>query len=164
MQKNAGFTLLECLVVIALSCLFLFSAAFAYREFINKNQLTALVNQFTDALEYARNTAITSGDTIILCPKNKNDSCGLNWQTGQLILDKHNQRVLRLLPAMPEGYRLLWKSTLGDSTQLQWRSDGFTRGQQGSFWFCGRNSSAQIIILRTGRWRVANAHCINSEN
>jgi len=127
----------------------------AYREFVHQNQLSTLVNTLTDALEYARDEAITLDTTITLCPKNAEGSCGSNWQQGQLIIDKENQRVLRVLHAMPKQYQLLWKSTLGDSSHLQWRSDGFTRGQQGSFFICAtKGPSAQIIILRTGRLRV----------
>src|SRR3990167_3099997 len=157
-KKNHGLTLIECLIVITLSCILLFSAAMAYREFISKNQLSTLVNQFTDALEYARDAAITTQSTVAFCPRNKDETCGSNWQNGQLIVDEKNKNVLRELPTMPSQYRLYWRSTLGDSSELRWRATGFTRGQQGSFLICADQShhavSAQIIILRTGRLRV----------
>ena len=157
-KKNHRLTLIECLIVITLSCILLFSAAMAYREFISKNQLSTLVNQFTDALEYARDAAITTQSTVAFCPRNKDETCGSNWQNGQLIVDEKNKNVLRELPAMPSQYRLYWRSTLGDSSELRWRATGFTRGQQGSFLICADQShhavSAQIIILRTGRLRV----------
>ncbi len=154
MSNNNGLTLLECLIVISLSVILLFSATSAYRHFTYKNQLSLLVNQFTDALEFARNAAITSQSTITFCPNNGDETCGTHWQNGQLIMDEKNQRVLRQLPVMPARFHLYWRSTLGDSRQLRWRSDGFTRGQQGSFYVCGqKGSSAQIIILRTGRLR-----------
>ncbi len=138
----------------------LFSAATAYRAFISKNQLSALVNQFTDALEYARDTAITAHTTVTLCAKGNNDHCGFHWQNGQLILNEKTQHVLRVLSAMPNQYQLLWRSTLGDSDALRWRSDGFTRGQQGSFYICGKKLSAQIIVLRTGRLRVVTGEIV----
>jgi len=119
-----------------------------YCEFMSRNQLNALVDQLTDALEFARDSAITMHTSVIFRPKNS------DWQNGQLILNNENQNVLRELPAMPSDYHFYWRSTLGDSNQLRWRSSGFTRGQQGSFFICGQTQSAQIILLRTGRYRV----------
>lgn len=141
-----------------LTGLLLLASASAYREFTARNQLSILLNDLTDALAYARASAITLHTPIIFCAKGDSNTCGSNWQNGQLILNENNQTVLRVLPPMPNGYRLSWRSTLGASANLRWRSDGFTQGQQGSFFICGRKghsaSSAQIIILRTSRLRV----------
>lgn len=157
MKKNLGLTLLECLIAMTLLVILLFSSIASYRYFVAKNQLNELVDQLTDALTYARDQAITSHTTITLCPDQGDMQCGANWQGGLLIWDEKNQRVFRRLPAMPAMFYLKWKSTLNDSVLLRWRSDGFTRGQQGSFYICAQSDnapSAQIIILRTGRLRV----------
>src|SRR3990167_10357803 len=152
-----GLTLLECLIVIALSMILLCSALMAYREFVSSNQLNGLVDQLTDALEFARDSAITMHTPVIFRPKNS------DWQNGQLILNNKNQTVLRELPAMPGHYHFYWRSTLGDSNQLRWRSSGFTRGQQGSFFNCGQTQSAQIILLRTGRFRVVYGDSVSEQ-
>jgi type IV fimbrial biogenesis protein FimT len=155
LRKKQGLTLLECMVVIAILLILLFSASMSYRDFIHRHQLSTLVNNLIDNLEYARDEAITLDATITLCPKNAGGRCGLHWQKGQLMLNKSNNHILRVLPKMPQSYRLFWRSTLGDSTTLQWQSNGFTRGQQGSFFICARHApSAQIVILRTGRLRA----------
>jgi type IV fimbrial biogenesis protein FimT len=157
MQKNLGLTLLECLIAMALLVILLFSSVAAYRYFVSKNELNALVDQLTDALVYARDQAITSHTTITLCPNQADAHCGVNWEGELIIWDEKNQRVFRRLPAIPAMFYLKWKSTLNDSARLRWRSDGFTRGQQGSFYICAQSDdapSAQIIILRTGRLRV----------
>ncbi|MCX7120459.1 MAG: GspH/FimT family pseudopilin [Gammaproteobacteria bacterium] len=135
-------------MVIALSVILLFSALISYRDFVSRHQLNALIDQLTDSLAFARDAAITMHTEIMFSPKNA------NWQNGYLILNDENQKRLRELPAIPDRYRFYWRSTLGDSGRLRWRSDGFTRGQQGSFFICGKTQSAQIILLRTGRWRV----------
>ena len=73
-----------------------------------------------------------------------------------MIVNEENQQVYRVFSAIPSVYQFKWKSTLDDSNVLRWRADGFTRGQQGSFYLCAANNqmpSAQIIILRTGRVR-----------
>lgn len=105
-----------------------------------------------NALNYARNTAMTLHTTTVFCPKKESD-----WQSGQLIKDANNQRILRALPAIPSSYYFMWRSALGASADLRFEPDGFTHGQQGSFLICNRVKNAQsarIVLLRTGRMRV----------
>lgn len=158
MNKNPGFTLLECIIALSLSALLFFSVAMAYRTLIHRHQLSALVDQLTDAIIYAHAMAIASHATVTICPDGNNTHCGTDWQRGQLIVDEKNHHVFRVLPPIPKTYHLCWRSTLGDVARLRFRADGFTRGQQGSFYFCARSktltSSAKIILLRTGRLRI----------
>ena len=152
-----GLTLLECLIAIALSAIIFFSSVMAYRQLVERHELTTLVDHLMSALQYARYTAMTTQATITFCPKGKNDQCGTHWQAGQLIMDQKSQHVFRELPPMPKNECLFWRSTLGESNALRWRADGFTRGQQGSFFIESKKKSqtlfAKIIILRTGRLR-----------
>jgi len=154
---NAGFSLLECLIVITLTVFLLLSVVIGYRQWIVHYQLNSLVSRFEDALSYARDSAMTLQTTTEFCPNNGDNQCGVDWQQGQLIIDTQNQHVLRVMPAISSGYAFNWHGTLDDSTKLRWRSDGFTRGQQGSFFIRdqhNKNSFVQMIILRTGRVRV----------
>lgn len=142
---------------MALMATLFFSCLLAYQHITNRFRLSSWVNNFVSALHFARVTAMTSHTTITLCARDSKNTCGSNWQAGQLVLDENNQHVFRVLSAVPNGYELTWKSTLGQSDALRWRANGFTRGQQGSFLLCSDqqhdNLSAQIIILRTGRVR-----------
>ncbi|OGT32362.1 MAG: hypothetical protein A3C44_06880 [Gammaproteobacteria bacterium RIFCSPHIGHO2_02_FULL_39_13] len=135
-------------MVIAIMVILFFSIILSYRFFMQKNQLTSLVNQVVSAVHDARFVAMTSHATTRFCARD------MDWQQGQLIVNEKNQQVIRVFPAMPAGYHLHWKSTLGESDALHFRSNGFTRGQQGSFFICTKQAdSAQIIVLRTGRIR-----------
>lgn len=143
------------MIVLLLSAILLLSSVLSYQFFIEKKQLTTLVNQIVSALQYARSTAMTEQTTITFCPQGLQNTCGSTWQNGQLILDEKTQQVFRVLSPLSPHYRLIWKSTLGESDALRWRSNGFTFGQQGSFFICKSHAeSAQIIILRTGRIRT----------
>ena len=152
-SHSSAFTLLECLITLALTLILFSATLMTYHHFVNKNQLSVLVNQLTDALDFARDSAITTHQTMTLCAQETENSCGTNWEKGQLILDQQHKTV-RILPAPPMNFNFDWRSTLGESDKLRWRSDGFTEGQQGSFFIRGQGQSAQIIVLRTGRWRV----------
>ena len=137
--------------MITLTAFLLCSVVLSYRRWMIHYQLTAFVVRFADALNYAENAAIASQSTIVFGPKNA------NWQRGQVIFEKHTSRLLLALPPIPTEYRLIWASTLGESQSLQFRSNGFTRGQQGSFFIrlvAHKHISARLIILRTGRVRV----------
>lgn len=150
-QNNIGFSLLELVIVLTLSVFLLLSIIISYRQWIIHQQLNATVNQLSDTLEFARDCAIALQTTIVFEPKNA------NWDQGQLIVVKNNQRELRELPAINKNFQLSWRSTLGESKNLQFRRNGFTRGQQGSFLLqliSNPTVSAQLIILRTGRIRV----------
>lgn len=136
---------------MTLSIFLLLSVVVSYRQWIIHHQLLSLVNRLKDAIEYARNSAMTLQTTTAFCPKNG------DWQRGQRIVDEQTLDELREFPPMPSHYQLSWRSTLGESTNLRFRSNGFTRGQQGSFFINDRDQptmSAQLIILRTGRLRV----------
>lgn len=145
------------MLVIVLMMILLVSSVSAYRLFITKNQLTNIVNNFVSALQFARLSAMTSQRTITVCARGVANQCGSNWSQGQLIIDENKQTILRYLSALPDEYQLIWRSTLGKRDALQFRANGFTHGQQGSFLICNRTkshqSSARIVILRTGRIR-----------
>jgi type IV fimbrial biogenesis protein FimT len=143
--------------VLSLMMVILLSSVAAYRDFMEKNQLVATVNRLVGALRFARMTAMTSQQTMAFCPQGDHQQCGEDWQRGQIVVNEKKQRVLRFFPALPVGYQLQWKSTLGESDALRFRADGFTRGQQGSLFICrhfgAHPLSARIVILRTGRLR-----------
>lgn len=160
-NNTHGFTLFECLIVIALCSILIFSALISYRTFFSDNQLTILTDTLEDVLHYARYAAITIRTDIKLCARDPDNTCGSDWQNGQLVINANNARVLRVFSALPKQFQLFWESTLGESADLEWNPDGFTHGQQGSFFICARDKaalSAKIIILRTGRLRSETGH------
>lgn len=151
MLQSRAFTLLECVLVMAIIVALLVTCAMGFHTFVARNTLSSLIIDEESALRYARVMAIVSHHAVTLKPI-KND----DWQSGQIIVDMQTQKILRVLPAIANPIHFFWKSTLDDSLALMWRPDGMTAGQQGSFYFCNIQNnalSAQIIILRTGRLR-----------
>lgn len=153
------------MIVLSLLCLFFSAVAIGYHTFIRRNQLYFLIQTISANLMFAQNEAVSLHANIVFCPRGENDTCGDNWDRGQLILNEDDNKVLRELPNLPPQFHLSWKSSLGKSTALLWRNNGFTNGQQGSFDVCEQSGhadqSAQIIVLRTGRLRVVTNAMVN---
>lgn len=154
-KSSKGVTLLECLITLTLLVILSAALLVSYRSFAANNQLIVSVNNLVNALQYARDSAITLHTHIIFCAKD-HDACGTDWQNGQLIINGDDYTVLRVLPALPHDVQLSWRSSLGKSADLRWRPSGFTDGQQGSFFLYSSASAeaAKIVVLRTGRLRV----------
>ena len=71
----AGFTLVELLVVVAISALLLALAAPAFNGLISAQKSTALVGAFMDSLNFARSEAIKRGGRAVLCKSANGTGC-----------------------------------------------------------------------------------------
>lgn len=143
--------MVELLIVLTLSVFLLLSVVMSYRQWIVHEQFTAIINQLSDTLEFARDSAMALQTTIIVEPQKA------DWSRGIVIAVKCNQRKLREMPAINSNFKLRWRSTLDESNDLQFRRNGFTRGQQGNFriqLIANPAIFVKLIILRTGRVRV----------
>lgn len=167
MNKIRGFTLVELLLVIILMGIALTLAIPTFQKFFISNQMLAQVNQMVTAINFARSEAIKNHLTVTLCASSDNHTCSEQWRDGWIVfLDKNNtgrvddpgDTVLRSYNAIPAGDRLIWHSSL-TKPYLQMSSSGSTRGQQGTFIYCPRNTKvAQFSLIKvsqTGRVRVA---------
>lgn len=158
-----AFTLLETLIILLLSSIFLLIALPSYHQFVEKNQLQQIIETLVGALRLARVDAITSSSYIIFCPKNHHQ-CGTDWDKGQLLINESTHQILRTFSGLPVHYHIFWRSSFGESDRLRWGLDGFTEGQQGNFMICNernKNLSSKIIVLRSGRLRtqIGNLKC-----
>ncbi len=162
-KNTRGFGLLSVLVSLQMTAILAVCIVISYRTFIERHQMSAIANNLAATLRFARSVAIASGGSVRFCPLASDQKhCGTDWQQGQLLLTGDHQ-VLRVYAAIPKHYRLYWRSRLGLNRAIAWGDDGFTVGQQGSFWLCqlqGGDSGRvrQIILLQTGRVRILQRH------
>lgn len=155
-----GFTLFELLLAISILSILILSSVVTYRHVVLQNQLIFTVDRMVSALRYARIQAINEKMPVVLCPNQNNTTCGKNWQNGLLVTDL-NHHLFHIVSPFSTGFHIAWRSSLGDNDSIEFQSDGLTHGQQGSFLICGpfgRNLSAKIIVLRTGRVRSEMNH------
>jgi len=151
MKNNRAFSLLECLLVIALLGVLLLVATPSLRELYQRHQLNTAVERLITAMHVARNAAITRGDIVQLCGSSDASHCDGQWSRGQLL--RGEQSIIKIYPALPAYIKLNWRGSFGNKCQIVFNSQGFTSGQQGSFYFTTAFARVQLILLRTGRVR-----------
>ena len=159
--KITGLTLLEFLVALSLFII-LASMAFPFwHDFIVENRLTVLVDRVSMAIHFARSTAITRGQVVTFCGSADGQHCDGQWSRGQMVRVLGANTPLRHYSRLPSNYRLLWRSSLKQNDYLNFTAQGFTEGQQGTFYFCPTGldwqSSVRLVITRSGRLRLNHA-------
>lgn len=84
----AGFTFIEFLVTIFVFAITLTLAIPAFQTFIMNARLSAQANNLVNALNYARNTALSQIQPIQVCPFSALNSttCGTSWAAGWIIM------------------------------------------------------------------------------
>ena len=107
MQKQHGLTLIELMVVLAISAILAFLAAPSFTSAIRSNAISSTVNTFLSDMRYARSEAIRLGGGVVLCrsdaPEDAAPACGTGhgpgnngWVSGWFIFhDLDNDGALR---------------------------------------------------------------------
>lgn len=93
-QLQAGLTLIELMVVIAMVAIVLAIGIPEYQNFTRSNTLLAEVHTLKGDIALARSEAATTGGNVVICPSsdptstNPNPSCSgtSEWNTGWIIL------------------------------------------------------------------------------
>ena len=67
MRKETGFTLIELMVTIALMALFAVFAIPAMNGFVEKQRVNSTLNNYANALTFARNEAIRQNVPVVVC-------------------------------------------------------------------------------------------------
>jgi type IV fimbrial biogenesis protein FimT len=88
--KQRGFTLLELLVTVSIAAVLTALATPSIVNMIKDNRITAQVNEFVLALNFARSEAIKRGVRVSLCKTSDamtciRDGAGSNWAQGWII-------------------------------------------------------------------------------
>ncbi len=159
-MKKTGFTFIELIITLAIFLILATLSIPWWRHFIVEHRMDVFFNRVTNAIYVTRLTAISRGEMVSLCGSADLKSCDGNWQTGMITIISATKKVVRQYPGLALGYRLIWRSSLGLNISLNFTADGFTQGQQGTFYLCppaGQSMARRVIVNRTGRLRVERA-------
>lgn len=166
MYLQHGFSILEWLIIISLISIFTVSGIPRLHAFLATQTSNNRINEITSVIRFARNMALRLNIMVAICPRTNANKCGELWRNGMMVFvdnnasGKHddNEEILRILPPMPEGSILLWKS-FRNKQYLQMTSLGQTNNQNGNFLYCPASleskDARQVIIHSSGRIRMS---------
>ena len=82
---QAGFTMMELLIGIAVLAILTTLAVPAFNQFIQNNRLAGQANEVVGALQFARSEALKRGTWAELCASTDQSSCGGNMDDGWIV-------------------------------------------------------------------------------
>ena len=83
---QAGLTLLEMLVAVAVLAIILTTVAPGIQNIIIKNRITADLNNLSAVAQRARFTAVDEQTSVTLCPTTNYAACTSNWKNAKMVL------------------------------------------------------------------------------
>lgn len=163
--RAEGLTLVELVTTLAVLIVSLSIIVPAWATLTERTQITSAANRLLGNLNFARNTAVTRGRTITLCPSSDGIACSgdpFAWHGGYIIFEDRNadraradgEPLLHVEGRQPARLRL--HSTVGRPA-VRFQADGAAWGTNTTFSICqGEDAAANraVILLGTGRARV----------
>lgn len=170
-MRQSGATLLELLMVLAISAILLGIAIPGFAAFSTSSRLANTTNSMLASLHLARSEAIKRRGRAVLCPSSTGTDCVAQggWHLGWLLFHDANnnavrddgETVLLVQAGMPDGFRLTGNTPVAryisytPTGAAQMISGAF---QAGTLTVCNEAGSSgaarEIIISSTGRPRV----------
>ena len=91
MRRDAGFTLIELMIAIALVAVLLATAVPALDDFTNDARQTGAINDFISSIHLARNSAITTNSRVTMCASASGTNCeATTWDSGWIVFGDLN--------------------------------------------------------------------------
>ncbi len=148
-----GYSLLELLITLAIIFLMAVLVVPSQKIFFEKNNQDTIRLQLLRAINLARSEAMLRSDNIILCHSKDQTSCSGEWQEGYVILQQ--EKVINAFTNKTNG-KIFWRTFPVGQKNLEFLATGFSHAQNGTFWFCEKNSENPawaILISQSGRAR-----------
>ena len=160
MSRQHGFSLLELLCVLAILS---FLAHAGSAQFLSvsqntqdKNTLKNEMKRLADALTQARQLAVISGQTSFLCG---GQNCNGGWSSGFTLYqiepnsgaEKHYRQIV-----FDPSLAVSWRGFPTQKNQIEFRSNGLSGYQNGTFEFCLGAWQADLILNQSGRFYLTD--------
>lgn len=124
-SRQAGFTLIELMVTIAVLAIVMAIAIPNFRGLINSNRLTTQANELVATLQYARSEAVRANGRVTVCPTSDGSTCsGSDWGSVIVMLNRDNT-VLR------ELHGRAGSALTADVNDVVFSPDGLARDSNG---------------------------------
>jgi len=160
-----GFTLIELMVGIAILVIISAIALPNLNNFLIKMRVDNEISKLNRMILTARNTAVSMGQTVTLCPLATDNSCSDNWG-GQLsvFIDLDDDNVFDLtdgetLVKVKAKITQIDQLQYSQSVPITYEATGLLSTTNGNFIFCPENNTDRnrgISISRNGRATVTS--------
>lgn len=173
-MRRRGYTLLELLIVLAISAILLTIAIPGYSFLVNSSRLPVVTNDLVTALHRARSEAIKRSMRVTMCTTSSATNAvpiceaSANWQQGWLVfvdngiagVIESGDTLLRVQDSVSASVTI---TTSNFSSYISYLSSGKSQGPNGlangAFRVCVDSNRRDIIINNTGRIRLATHTC-----
>lgn len=173
-MKQSGATLLELLVVLAVSAVVFGFGVPSFVDLTNSSRLVSATNEMVSSLNFARSEAIKRNSRVVICTSATGASCveSGGWHQGWLVFhDPNNNAVLdpgetMILArgALPAGLKLHGNKWI--AKYISYTPSGATKTtsgflQVGTLTVCNESAASGtarwIVVSSTGRPRTVKA-------
>lgn len=170
-MNQSGATLLELMVVLAVSAILLGIGIPSFASFTSNSRLASATNEMLSSLHLARSEAIKRRSRAAMCPSATGDACAESgdWDQGWVVFHDANNNaeldtdevVIMVRQGLSTGMRLTGNSTV--SHYISFAPDGGSKHvsgawQAGTLTVCNKEGTSgparQIVISKTGRPRT----------
>lgn len=145
-REQAGFTVIELMIVLAVTALLLALATPNLRGVIERNELLGQANEMAGALALARSEAVSRGQQAGVCASDDGGAtCGASWTGNEVVvfIDENadgafnaGERVLRVMRTNPD------LTVTGSADTYLFRPSGFG---------VLTNADLNVTVCHTGR-------------
>lgn len=165
-STNAGFSLLELMIVVSITAILAAVAIPSFRTVILDAKRTTTVNDLMASLQLARGEAAKLGQPVVVCPSNSSGTACINstsWSGGWLMYAntdtteppafESTDRILQLAAAVSSDIVIT-----SSASSFVFRPFG-SRNTNGNFKFCdprGSGHAKSIIVNTSGRARLSD--------
>ena len=146
--QGKGFSLVELMIVLAVSAMLLAAAVPSFSASIQNNRLTTQVNEIHAGLSLARSEAVKRNQDVAMCNSSNGTSCNGSWHDGWLVFVDDNSSGRR-----DEGEEILRTggpvqgdvSIVFSQTRVRYASSGLAKhGSKGTFTFCDKRGVSTV--------------------
>lgn len=130
---EAGFTLIELMVTVAVLAILLAIAFPSFTALVNSNRLTGNANALVAALQHARSEAVSRNASIVVCRSVNGTTCatGAQWN-GWITIVETGGAVLRVNTVKAPVVVSASSNISGNNDRVVFRPDGMARASGGA--------------------------------